>query len=397
MNRNKDGKTHTNNGDRRPRTRAVLVIATALATLVVAPAAHAADGDAAARRCRPGVQVLESLPGPGEVSWTPTTEVKGLGPLNLSVGRSQNRPAYWLGTAVHAVPLPAGYTAGSVAAVNRFGVMVGGLTGPGKPSISFRYFPGLKAVTVLPGGEQASDINDKGHIVGRRRDPGTGRTTGIEWSGTTIRRELALPPQVVGLAEVTGINNAGRIVGRGTGVVDDSWYETGLLWPADPAAPAQELQPFYPGDTYSTYLPQDIDEKGRIFGTYEYSHLITSFGVTWQAPYTEMTYVPNLGDRTRGSFEDVSPTTGVSVGTASDSTMVGPFPPETAPPTQATLWRGSGPTLALPRLADTGNAGAFTVSDDDRVGGYAVDSGNVLHPVVWTCASKQAYLPPSAP
>ncbi|MFD9353140.1 hypothetical protein [Streptomyces sp. NPDC060031] len=55
---------------------------------------------------------------------------------------------------MHAVPMAAGYTAGSVEEVNRFGVMVGRLTGTGKPSLAFRYFPGLKAVTVLPGGEQ---------------------------------------------------------------------------------------------------------------------------------------------------------------------------------------------------------------------------------------------------
>ncbi|MEU9105546.1 hypothetical protein AB0D54_14425 [Streptomyces xanthophaeus] len=102
------------------------------------------------------------------------------------------------------------------------------------------------------------------------------------------------------------------------------------------------------GDTYSTYLPHDIDEKGRISGTYEYSPLILSYGVTWQPPYTETTYAPNLGERTRGSFEDVSPITGVSVGTASDSNMVGPFPPDTAPPHQATLWKAPGPPWPCP-------------------------------------------------
>ncbi|WP_392894265.1 hypothetical protein [Streptomyces sp. LN699] len=77
--------------------------------------------------------------------------------------------------------------------------------------------------------------------------------------------------------------------------------------------------------------------------------------------------------------------------------MVGPFPPETAPPYQAMLWKGAGPTLALPRLAETGHSGAFTVSDDDRVGGYAVDAEDVMHPVVWTCASTQAHAPAPTP
>ncbi|WCD90639.1 hypothetical protein KPP03845_107067 [Streptomyces xanthophaeus] len=388
----------------RARLRAVLVAGAVLAGVATALPAQAASASApapapaAGKGCKPGIRVLDSLPGPGEAPypWAATTEVKGLGPLGLAVGRSQNRPVYWLGTSVRPVPLPAGYTAGAVEAVNRFGVMVGNLTGPGKPPVAFRYFPGARAVTLLPGGEQANDINDKGHIVGHRHsDPW--HVIGIEWVGTTVRRELALPPQVTGLADVTGINEAGQIVGRGTGVVDEYGYETGLVWPAAKESPAQELQPFYPGDTYSTYVPNDIDDKGRISGTYEYSRLITSNGVTWQPPYTETTYVPNLGERTRGSFEDVSPTTGVSVGTASDSNMVGPFPPDTAPPHQATLWKGAGPTLALPRLAPTGHSGAFTVSDDDRVGGFAVDAGGVMHPVVWTCASKQAYEPAPAP
>ncbi|MCY0921486.1 hypothetical protein OS965_25410 [Streptomyces sp. H27-G5] len=294
--------------------------------------------------------MLDSLPGPGESPspWSATTDVKGLGPLGMSVGRSQNRPVYWLGASVHRVPLPAGYTPGGVEAVNRFGAMVGWLRGTDKPPVAFRYVPGAKAVALLPGGERASDINDTGHIVGERHsDPW--HVVGEEWVGTTVRRELALPPQITGPAEITGINNAGRIVGRGTGVMDaEYWYETGLVWAADKAAPAQELQPFHPGDTYSSYRPQDIDEKGRISGTYEFSRIIVSNGVVWKPPYTEVTTVANLGERTQGTFEDVSPTTGVSVGTASDSTMVGPFPPETAPPYQATLWKGAGPTLPCP-------------------------------------------------
>ncbi|MCX5076723.1 hypothetical protein OHA84_06910 [Streptomyces sp. NBC_00513] len=395
------------NGDRNgygTGTRSALMAGTVLATLAltgVAVPAHAATGERAdaARRCTPGIRVLESLPGPGEspFPWSATTEVKGLGPLGMSVGRSQNRPVYWLGTSVHRVPLPAGYTSGAVEAVNRFGVMVGWLRGTDKPPVAFRYASGAKAVAILPGGERASDINDKGHVVGERHsDPW--HVVGVEWVGTAVRRELALPPQITGLAEITGINDAGRIVGRGTGVMDaEYWYETGLVWAADKAAPAQELQPFHPGDTYSTYLPQDIDEKGRISGIYEFSRLITSNGVVWKPPYTEVITVANLGERTQGTFEDVSPTTGVSVGTASDSTMVGPFPPETAPPYQATLWKGTGPTLALPRLAATGHSGAFTVSDDDRVGGYAVDAKDVMRPVVWTCASQQAHAPAPTP
>ncbi|MCB5164220.1 hypothetical protein LG634_05130 [Streptomyces bambusae] len=60
---------------------------------------------------------------------------------------------------------------------------------------------------------------------------------------------------------------------------------------------------------------------------------------------------------------------------------------------QHPYWPGSGPMLGLPRPAATGASGAEAVSDSDRVGGYAVNAKGVRKAVVWTCASKQAYLP----
>ncbi|MDJ0381111.1 hypothetical protein [Streptomyces sp. G-G2] len=48
---------------------------------------------------------------------------------------------------------------------------------------------------------------------------------------------------------------------------------------------------------------------------------------------------------------------------------------------------------ALPRLAPTGSFAAYTVTDDDRVGGVAVDAKGVARLVIWICASKQVYPP----
>jgi hypothetical protein len=62
-------------------------------------------------------------------------------------------------------------------------------------------------------------------------------------------------------------------------------------------------------------------------------------------------------------------------------------------PDQAVLWKGSGDVLALPRLAANKETSAAAVSDDDRVGGAAVNASGKTRAVVWTCASKQAYLP----
>ncbi|MFI8103285.1 hypothetical protein [Streptomyces sp. NPDC086023] len=387
---------------------------TVLAALALAAPAHAAAGQATGHQataraaggttgtltgtgCTPSIRVLASLPGPGEDPrpWMATTEVRGIGPLGLSVGRSQNRPAYWTGTAVHAVPLPSGYTSGVVEAVNRWGLMVGSVSGPGLAPLAFRYFPGAPAVGILPGGTHATDVNDWGRAVGHRRT--ASGMTGLEWSGGSLRRELPLPPHITRLEGVGGINNAGQIVGDGFGLIGDEGYFAGLRWAADPATPPAELPDVHPGDTYSTYEPRDIDESGRIAGTYGFTHTLLTNGAHWLPPYTAVTHAPGLGDRTQSTFEDISPTTNVSVGTASDSTIVGPWPPETAPPHQATYWKGSGPLLGLPRLAatPTAHAGAFTVTDHDQVGGFAVDAADVMHPVIWTCASKQATLPPS--
>ncbi|WP_051795222.1 hypothetical protein [Streptomyces sp. NRRL S-87] len=402
---------------RTTKSRSRLALAAAgsvLASLALsAPAAQAAAQDTAGRTaaavgavgsaaCTPGIKVLASLPGPAEDPrpWMATTEVRGIGRFGLSVGRSQNRPVYWTGKAVHAVPLPKGYATGLVEAVNKWGVMVGTMSGPGLPTRAFRYAPGFAHAKPLPGGERATDINDHGHSVGYRTLPSGGKV-GLEWAGGTLRRELVVPAHTRYLEGVSGINNAGRIVGNHYAVVDQDGYEEGyesaLLWSADAAAPAAELPEVNPGDSYSVYEPRDIDEAGRIAGTYRFTHVDISNGTTWLPPYSARTSAPNLGDRTQGTFEDISPTTNVSVGTASDSGIVGPFPPETAPPYQAQLWKGSGPVLALPRLANTptAHAGAYTVTDDDRVGGYAVDAADRMHPVIWTCASKQAHLPTS--
>lgn len=88
-----------------------------------------------------------------------------------------------------------------------------------------------------------------------------------------------------------------------------------------------------------------------------------------------------------GTFEAISPTTKVTVGTAKF------HPEEQTLPDQAQLWPGTGPVLALPRLAANQASAAESVSDDGRVGGAAVNAKGKLKPVIWTCATRQAYLP----
>ncbi|WUO84290.1 hypothetical protein OG436_35550 [Streptomyces caniferus] len=375
---------------RRHLRAAVTVVATAflapLLTASPAPASPARHTHGAGKPadCRPALQVLASLPGSG------ASQVKGLGPNSLAVGASRGLPAYWTGTQVHRVPLPAGFTGGEVAAVNAKGLMAGSLQGAGRTA-AFSFRVGARAVTLLPEGAHAADVNDRGLIVG----DGTkgGALTGLEWDGARILRRLA-PPAGYSLTSVTAINNAGQIAGSGEAVKDDESWSAGVTWPARRGAAAVPLQRFWPaGVPYDYWYPRDIDRSGRIVGTHDYTRLDTLTPTQWLPPYTTESEPGLLGERTSGTFEAISPTTNVSVGTALDSHMVGPFPPETAPPAQAQIWPGTGPLLALPRLSPEGASEAHAVSDDQRVGGSAADAASTPRAVIWTCSLRQAYKP----
>ncbi|MFE1175961.1 hypothetical protein [Streptomyces sp. NPDC058773] len=375
---------------RRHIRAAVAVVATALLTplLAASPApaspARPADGVREPADCRPALQVLASLPGSGG------SEVKGLGPKALAVGASRGLPVFWTGTRVHRVPLPAGFTGGAVAAVNAKGLMAGSLHGAGRTA-AFSFRAGARAVTLLPEGAHAADVNDQGLIVGDGLKTGT--LVGLVWDGTRIHRRLA-PPAGYSLTSVTALNDAGQIAGSGEAVKDDESWSAGLVWPARRGAAAVPLQRYWPaGVPYDFWYPRDIDRAGRIVGTHDYTRLDIRTPTQWVPPYTVEKEPGLLGERTSGSFEAISPTTGVSVGTASDSHMDGPFPPETAPPVQAQIWPGAGPLLALPRLSPDGASEAYAVSDDQRVGGTAADATSTSRAVIWTCALRQAYRP----
>ncbi|MGW7578171.1 hypothetical protein [Streptomyces sp. NPDC054765] len=375
---------------RRHIRAAVAVVATALLTplLTASPApaspARSTDGARKPADCRPALQVLGSLPGPGG------SQVKGLGPKALAVGASRGLPVYWTGTRVHRVPLPAGFTGGEVAAVNAKGLMVGSLHHADRTA-AFSFRAGARRVTLLPEGAHAADVNDRGLIVGDGLKGGA--LIGLEWDGARIHRRLA-PPAGYSLTSVTALNNAGQIAGSGEAVKGDESWSAGFFWSARSGAAAVPLQPFWPSELpYDYWYPRDIDRAGRIVGTHDYIHLDTRTPAQWLPPYATRNEPGLLGERTSGTFEAISPTTNVSVGTAMDSHMDGPFPPETAPPEQAQIWPGTGPLLALPRLSTKGASQAYAVSDDQRVGGSAADAASTPRAVVWTCALRQAYRP----
>ncbi|WP_411103224.1 hypothetical protein [Streptomyces sp. cmx-4-9] len=360
----------------------------AAAAVVLAGIVGAVGPASAATACTPQIQVLGSLGTSGYNPGNPQTEgVLALGAGRLSVGVSGALPVYWTGTVLHRVPLPAAGLRGELVAVNKDGLMVGRILGP--DGYVFTYRAGAPAISPLPGSDYAygeADVNDAGYVVSRNR-----AGTGLVWKDGVTVRELPLPADAgpgTSLDLVTAVNNKGDVLGMAR--QDHEVPETGahleatypVVWPGD-GGPARSLAP----STQESHV-QDLDEGGRVVGYDWYGPGYAFTPWTWTLPYTGPGTSPGvLTTHPYGTFEAVSPTTEVAVGTAKF------HPDEQAVQDQAQLWPGSGPVLALPRLA-AGRAGtAASVSDDGRVGGAAVNAAGRLKPVVWTCATRQAYLP----
>ncbi|MFF1409156.1 hypothetical protein ACFVX6_05040 [Streptomyces sp. NPDC058289] len=366
--------------------------ATAAAAVLAGLVTAAGPAAAAEAKCTPKIQVLGHLaPDTYVPDSAPTQGVLDLGAGRLSVGFSGNKPVYWTGTRLHRVPLGDATRTGEVIAVNRSGLMLGRVTG--ETGHLFTYRAGDAAVTPLPGSGRPdieADVNDAGYVVST-----TAQGVGTVWKDGLKVRELPLPADSgpgTRIKMITAINTTGDVLGLAeqdyevpeTG--QHKWWNYPLIWPAD-GSPARALAPSGGGGFEDSYV-QDMDESGRVVGYdwlgpwHEYKPFV------WTPPHTGPASSPGvLNTHPYGTFEAISPTTGVSVGTAK-------FHPESQTlPDQAQLWPGSGPVLALPRLAANGASTAEAVSDGDRVGGSAVNANGKLRPVVWTCASKQAYLP----
>ncbi|MFJ7586534.1 hypothetical protein ACIQZO_03865 [Streptomyces sp. NPDC097617] len=365
--------------------------AAAAAIVVTGLISAAGPAVAADAKCAPKIQVLGSI---GDESYArdarPGQGVFDLGAGNLAVGVSGHQPVYWTGATVHRVPLSDPDGTGQVIAVNAHGLMVGVVHGAVRPSL-FTYRVGDAAITLLPdsyGYDTEADVNDAGYVVSRS-DSGVATV----WKDGQKVRELPLPADAgpgTRITMVTGINNQGDILAMAT--QDYEVPETGqhlqgthpVLWPGD-GSTARLLAPAA-NDSYV----QDIDESRRIVGYdwagpwHEYAPLV------WEPPLTGTPTSPGvLSTHPYATFEAISATTNLSVGTAK-------FHPDMLTlPDQALLRSGSGPVKALPRLAAGGASMAEAVSDGDRVGGAAVNAKGKLKPVIWTCATKQAYNPGS--
>lgn len=352
--------------------------ALALAALLTAATAVTATTATAAGSCaHPRIQILDTSPvGYGG-------RVTALGRGTIAAGTSAGVPAYWIGTAVIKVPLPAHYSTGTVTAINRHDLMVGTVHDDttGK-DVAFSYRIGAANARILPGGSYASDVNDSGRIVGG--DNSTVSATGYVWHGTTVERTLTVPAGYQ-FTQVTGINDQGTVIAAGSRLIGSTWASTGLVWPADPALPVVSLLPIDSSDDNGlAVIPEDIDENGRIVGEIESYWADGSYETYWDAPYTadgiRLAGLP--GYYNEGYFRAISPTTGLVVGEAPTSYY--------GDAGTAEIWTGSGSIRALPGLAPNQDSGASAVADNGKAGGFAVDADDVLQPVIWTCAASQA-------
>jgi hypothetical protein len=366
--------------NRRTVTASVLALAAGLAVqLPVATGASAAGASTAGNCAHPKIEVLGTLPGGGGV-------VNALGRGTIAAGSSAGVPAYWIGDTALKVPFPAGYSYGSVTAINRHDLMVGTVndnaTGRG---VAFSYRIGAARAKLLPGGTYASAVNDSGQIVGG--DGYDYPLSGYIWKAGVIQRTLTLPfpSGTSSISNVTGINNQGTVIGAGSVPVDGASAQVGLVWPADPTAPAFHLLPVDTDDDSGiSYVPEDIDEQGRIVGaTYDY-WADSTHETYWDAPYTaDGTRLASLpGIYNGGYLHAISPSTGLVVGESPESYSDAPGVAE--------IWTGTGPIRALPGLLPGADTGAEAAADNGNAAGFSVDATGAVQPVIWTCAAQQA-------
>ncbi|MGW6869819.1 hypothetical protein ACWGHM_03395 [Streptomyces sp. NPDC054904] len=365
--------------------------AVALVGLITA----AGPAAAAPPLCKPDVLRLEALPA-GAPGGTFVDRVNALGRGDLAVGTSRQRPAYWQGARVHAVPLPAGYASGEVRSVNSKGLMAGTLKQAGSDNrVLFTYRKGAASVRLLSA-PAPSPYEGKAFVSDTGRVAGLDGTVAKEWVDGQPARTLELPPGSdprTRITEVNGINKRGDILGSALlhhetqdGFVYRSYP---VVWPAG-GGPAQGLTPASEGDYSRTTEPTGIDNAGTVVGheSEGWRDIRRDVGHLWSAPYTAAsTASPDLPGQSELIANAISPTGRVVVGMAYSWEDFG-YPK----PTQATYRTGDGPVRTLPTPTAGAHGEATAVSGDNRVAG-GESSPTASRLLVWTCASQQATIP----
>ncbi|MEV6108437.1 hypothetical protein AB0M28_27590 [Streptomyces sp. NPDC051940] len=351
------------------------------------PAAAAAGGDG----CAPELKVLPTTESP---SWN--DGVNDFGPDGLAVGRAGNLPAYWTGSQLHRVPVPATAYLGGIEAVNGRGLMVGQVNLSGvHGSVPFTYRAGDAAITPIevPTTAQsptAVDVNDHGEVL-LQDLLSTGRSYVVR-DGHLLR--TITTPLDLNSTTATALDNAGTVVGDGEAPGGSGFdaSSVGMVWPAKDKG-TLTLGPAVPTEFGNArWTVRDIDEHGRVVGgVLRYGERLGHRPAYWDAPYQAAATMVDgpPSHEGHGTFEAISRTTGLVAGTAEFQDNAQGI----QVPAQAQAWPGTGAALTLPRLAAAHPSYGLAASDNGSIGGKAEDATGVTHPVIWTCAFQQGALP----
>jgi probable HAF family extracellular repeat protein len=155
----------------------------------------------------------------------------GVNASGLIVGVSGAFPVFWSDRVIHGLPLPSGHLSGNARAVNDLSVIVGQTHTLEPPGFTMTHAAvwekGVpRLLPSLPGARitGATDLNERGQIVGFSAFTESGLLHAVLWEGGTIRDLGALEGDF--FSGTDSINEGGQVVGFSSGV-DGSQV---LLW-----------------------------------------------------------------------------------------------------------------------------------------------------------------------
>jgi hypothetical protein len=227
-------------------------------------------------------------------------------------------------------------------------------------------------------GTYGRQVNQSGVAAGGANDSGT--SFGALWRSWTSRPQKLLPSRGDVGSEALGLNNGNDAVGRSTEA--GSVTSHGDLWPHGSSHPL-----VLPGFGTDIAAPFRINDRRRIVGS-----AVHLDGRTTAAVWDGVSAPRDLGVL-RGDIG--SDLLGVSAG----GRAVGESHREIYLyyPVHVLYWPGHGPAKTLLPLSRHygDNALAHAVDDRGNVGGFSDDGSGVGQPTLWTCADRQAFVPPA--
>ena len=270
------------------------------------------------------------------------------------------------GCAVDLGPFGAQFSAASD--INDRGDIVGAMTSPGTigsyPTHAW-FRPADGAMTVIDGGaydSSAAAVNEQGTVVGTATSVSGGMPHAFRWTaagGVVSLGTLGGPASTA-----VDINASGWIIGRSDAAGDNGYsFRHGFV--RDPATGTMTELPRLPG--YDFIEPSAINDDGVIVGTayHELEYPISSRAVVWSAGTHAVAALPGLFSTATGVNAQ-----GDIVGRALDLNAV--------------VWdHATHEATSIPPLPDTVSMRATAINDDGTVVGQ-LQRGSAAKAFIWT-------------